>query len=156
MKKKSVDDLHFLFSILPSELWKYILISFNQTEQFKIDVSLTCKYFYDFIQKNCRFLRIKKGENINHVSHFISNCNQITNSGISHLSSLINLNTLILYNCYQITDLGISHLSSLINLNTLDLCNCHQITYSGISHLSSLINLNSLNLSECILITNSG
>src|SRR5437868_1480981 len=67
---------------------------------------------------------------------------KITDNGISHLSTLINLKTLILTYCEIITDNGLSYLSKLINLNRLYLYECYKITDDGLSYLSTLINLN--------------
>src|SRR5687767_14024302 len=96
------------------------------------------------------------------MDYLIYSCSKITDNGLSHLSTLINLNTINLnyfsiiidnLNSLNLTgsnisDNGLTHLLTLINLKKLNLESCLKITDNTLSHLSTLININTLNLAQ--------
>jgi hypothetical protein len=83
----------------------------------------------------------------------LSNCEGLTDAGLSHLSGLTNLTELDLSNCEGLTGTGLSHLSGLKSLTMLDLSNCEGLESV---HLSGLPNLTSLNLWGCRSLTDAG
>jgi Leucine Rich repeat len=89
------------------------------------------------------------------ISLNLAGCQNITDVGLKHLSTLRSLTQLNLYNCYQITDVGLQHLSTLHSLMLLDLGWCGRITDVGLQHLSTLVSLTQLDLVGCFRITES-
>ena len=55
--------------------------------------------------------------------------------------------------CYKITDVGLAHISTLLQLTSLNLSDCVKITDTGLVHISKLLQLTSLNLSDCKSLT---
>ncbi len=85
----------------------------------------------------------------------LSGCKNITDAGLAHLLSLTSLISLDLSDC-NITDANLALLSKLTLLSSLDLSGCQNITDAGLAHLSSLTLLSSLDLSVCHNITDAG
>ncbi len=85
----------------------------------------------------------------------LSNCTNITDVGLAHLSKLTSLSSLNLRGC-KITDTGLAYVAKLTSLSSLNLDWCTKITDAGLAHLSKLTLLSSLNLSMCYTITDAG
>ncbi len=85
----------------------------------------------------------------------LSGCPGIRGVGFAYLSKLTSLRSLNLSGC-RITDAGLAYLSELKFLRSLNLSNCTDITDAGLAHLSKLTSLRSLNLSGCIRIRDAG
>jgi len=161
--KKHRTDSATLWVDLPSEI-KALVMSFYDRKTSKV-LSLLDRNTYNIFNNSTQYIKFSKkcdnplpfAKRFTHLDQLdLSWCNNITDTGISHLSTLINLKKLNLRQCSNITDTGISHLSTLINLNQLDLVGCNRITDTGISHLSNLTNLNQLDLLGCYRITDIG
>jgi len=80
----------------------------------------------------------------------------VTDAGLSSLSSCANLQTLGLYSLFYVTDAGLSSLSSCANLQTLTLWNLGNVTDAGVSSLSSCANLQTLTLWNFGNVTDAG
>ena len=73
----------------------------------------------------------------------------LTNSGLIHLSGLISLQSLNLSTNCLISNEGLVHLSGLMALKDLNLSFCFNISDKGLLHLSCLTALQSLDISNC-------
>ena len=79
-------------------------------------------------------------------------CNEITDHGLLHLSTMSSLQELSLRLCSNIGDIGISHLaiSSNTKLSTLDVSFCDLVTDHSLTSISQgIFQLRSLGLSAC-------
>ena len=80
----------------------------------------------------------------------------INDQALSILHRFTTLRYLAFHYCSGITDSGVSELSTLTALQALDLSSCKKISDACLPHLSTLTSLWYLNLSDCKRITNRG
>ncbi|MBA2369134.1 MAG: hypothetical protein H0V82_08950 [Candidatus Protochlamydia sp.] len=80
----------------------------------------------------------------------LSGCEEMTEEGDSHISSLIQLKVLSL-STHQMENLHF--LNPLTNLESLDLSECDNLEDENFSNLESLVNLKILNIKECAKLT---
>eukprot|EP00798_Chlamydomonas_sp_ICE-L_P021874 gene21874-28906_t len=81
-------------------------------------------------------------KNLTHLSHLnLRGCLQISDTGVSHMSSLVKLEELYLKGT------AFENLQDLTHLHKLSLSHCEGL--SVVEHLSGLVGLQSLNLSHC-------
>jgi len=82
----------------------------------------------------------------------------ISDAGLSIISTITTLKTLALGNCFNITDTGVAHLSNLVNLEELDLSYSDEceITDQSMYSISNLAGLKKLNISRCKRVTDNG
>lgn len=101
------------------------------------------------IINNLQVLHINSNKNIRQL---------ISNDGIKPISSLINLNTLLLSNLTIINDAGLLIISEINNLKHLKLYDCENITDIGLHNLciKLSIKLQSLSIHMCNKITDDG
>ncbi|WP_372367701.1 hypothetical protein [Candidatus Uabimicrobium sp. HlEnr_7] len=90
------------------------------------------------------YLRKYVSSLVNLVRLDLSNNTKITNAGLVHITSLLNLNDLRLHSC-GIGDEGLSHLAKLTKLSSLQLFNTN-VSGKGLKHLANLKELYYLNL----------
>jgi len=76
----------------------------------------------------------------------ITGCANVTDQGISYLSTLTSLKELNI-SCTQVTDDGLSHLHLLTNLKVLNVSNCNHLTDTALSHIRNMISLQDLDVS---------
>ena len=88
-------------------------------------------------------------KNLTHLC--LQDCQKITDNALRNISKgLLNLECLNLSFCCGITDSGLSHLSTLRSLRELNLRSCEGIGDDGIAHLAlGALNLTSLDVSFC-------
>ena len=79
----------------------------------------------------------------------LSDCCEITDDGLDHLSKLSSLLHLDVRRCNEITDAGLVYISKLSSLKHLDLAFCGKVTNDGVALLSCVLSLQYLNLSWC-------
>ena len=82
-----------------------------------------------------------------------NNCNEITDLGMSYISTIISLTELDISWARAVTNTGVESLSSLVNLRKLDVAHCGKLTNSGTSHISSISALRTLDMSFCCKVT---
>jgi len=87
---------------------------------------------------------------------YLGGCTKITDLALEHIShSMKYLRSINLGNC-NITDTGLSYLSTVTYLGILDLCAVNKITDEGLRHVAKLRYLYSFTLSESLDITTEG
>ncbi|CAJ1942982.1 unnamed protein product [Cylindrotheca closterium] len=84
------------------------------------------------------------------------NCHSIVGDGLSVLHSSQRLHTLSLANCRRLTDEAIVHISHLKSLEALSLDGCRCLTDRSLDAISGLVLIKKLDLSQCDLITDDG
>ena len=67
----------------------------------------------------------------------LSDCEQVTDTGVQHLQDCVKLRQLMLQGT-KVTDKGLAHLSKMQQLQELSLRGCGKVTDAGIEHLSKL------------------
>lgn len=73
-------------------------------------------------------------------------CTHITDTGLSSISQMDNIEILNLWACYGITDSGMKDLAKMDNLRELDIRGCPHITNDGLLYLSECKSLERLDL----------
>lgn len=142
----------------------YEIILFSNITDFK-HLGLVCKTWtkivyslskikYSFVTRSkvhdhiITFL--KKCKNLKHLN--LSECINLTDSGIENIGHLQRLKSLNLSGCSKITETAIMHISKCLKLKHLNLAMCFGIKSTGFLNLSKLKNLKFLNLIGCKLL----
>jgi F-box/leucine-rich repeat protein 14 len=79
----------------------------------------------------------------------LGECPQVTDGGLAHLASLLQLRALNLCKCSQITNVGLAHLADL-PLERLILTGCELVTHPALVHLRKMP-LTELDLQGCLV-----
>ncbi len=139
----------FLKTLYPSEAARAHFMEHSFTQAMRQLRSLDCSNFNNFTNSQLQTLCSACYDPNAGVSRLqrlnLSGCYQLSNEGLRHLSSLINLQDLNLGHCPRISDLA--PLSTLTQLRTLNLWNCLQIL--DLASLSTLTQLQSISLARC-------
>ncbi len=80
----------------------------------------------------------------------------VTDSGLAHLSAMPKLRVVAIVPAWSITDVGLAHLAKVKTLQVLQLSDSDKITDEGLEHLAKLVGLTTLGLADCDKITASG
>ena len=86
----------------------------------------------------------------------LDGCNNMTDVGVQHLTSLTSLMTLYLDRCYRIKDEGANCLGRLVSLRDLDLRASRGMRGARLEHWESLTSLTKLHLYNCSEFTDKG
>lgn len=86
----------------------------------------------------------------------IQNCNQLTNEGVHHLSTIACLEVLNMRHCRNISDIALQSLATMNRLRSLNIGFCRKITNTGVQYLRRLWSLESLWLSFIQNLTDDG
>ena len=146
----------YIAKLVSDDCWKIIFTFLPLKDH--VNLGNTCKWLNKVSTHPYSFAADYKHKLLPHHIKYLSRCYarvkninvdvRITDKGLVHLKSLVNLQSLGLGNCKRITDRGLVHLKSLVNLQILNLTWCN-ITSEGLIHLQSLVNLRTLLLFFC-------